>query len=58
MKNEKLRKHPNLSLPRRRESSQFNKLDARLRGHDDLIGVSLIISSVRKPHDTQIELPC
>ena len=30
-----------LSFPRRREPSQINKLDSRLRGDDDLFSVSL-----------------
>jgi hypothetical protein len=32
-----------LSFPRKREPSQFNKLDSRFRGNDDLISDSLIL---------------
>ena len=34
-----------LSFLRKREPSQFNKLDSRLRGNDDLISASLNLFS-------------
>ena len=36
-----------LSFPRKREPSQFNKLDSRFRGNDDLISVSLEVDNSR-----------
>ena len=47
-----------LSFPRKREPSQFNKLDSRFCGNDDLISVSLILSVTLKYSRQRREFFC